>query len=124
MADKHILVIDDNEDCRMLVKFFLEASTDWKVSMAKDGIEGITKAETQRPDVILLDFIMPKLNGLATYDVLKSNLFTCSIPIIFITAMAQDKVLARLKHTLAEGLIIKPFNLPQLEYRIKELCDW
>ena len=96
MANKRLLVIDDNEDSRILVKFALEMNQKWQVATAKDGIEGITKAETERPDVILLDFIMPNLDGLSVYEVLKSNLFTCSIPIIFVTAMTQNKILTLL----------------------------
>lgn len=124
MSVKHILVIDDNEDHRVLVKFALETNADWQVSTATDGIEGITKAETERPDAILLDFIMPSLDGLAVYEVLKSNLFTCSIPIIFTTAMAQVKVLARLENTLAVGVMTKPFDISQLDSQIAEMCSW
>ena len=124
MANKHILVIDDNEDHRVLVKFALETNPDWKVSTATDGIQGITKAETERPDAILLDFIMPGLDGLAVYEVLKSNLLTCSIPIIFTTAMAHDKVLARLENSLAVGVMTKPFDISQIDSQVAEMCGW
>ena len=122
MANKQLLIIDDNEDSRILVKFALEMNQKWQVSTAKDGIEGITKAETERPDVILLDFIMPNLDGLSVYEVLKSNLFTCSIPIIFMTAMTQNKILTRLENTLAEAVITKPFDLFQLDSLLLKAC--
>jgi CheY-like chemotaxis protein len=124
MSVKHILIIDDNEDNRILVKFALETNPDWQVLTAKDGIEGIAKAKTERPDVILLDFIMPKLDGLAVYEVLKSNLFTCSIPIVFMTAMANNKLHARLENTLTEGVITKPFDLSQLNSLIADVCGY
>ena len=124
MVTKRLLLIDDNEDNRTLVKFTLEMNTDWEVITAIDGIEGITKAEIERPDVILLDLIMPDLDGLTVCEVLKSNLFTCTIPIIFITAWTQEKVLSEIETTLAEGVIIKPFDIVNLDSQIAKMCNW
>lgn len=124
MVAERLLFIDDHEDSRILVKFILENKTDWKVLTACDGIEGVTKAEIERPDVILLDFIMPDLDGLAVLDILKSNLFTCSIPVIFITAMVHTKFLNQLENTLAEGIITKPFDAINLDSQIAEICQW
>ena len=124
MATKRLLFIDDDEDNRTLVKFALERETDWEVLTASDGIEGITKAETERPDVILLDFILPGLDGLVVLDLLKSNLFTCSIPIIFLTAMVQNKVISQLDNTLAVGIITKPFEVINLDSQIAQICQW
>jgi CheY-like chemotaxis protein len=124
MATKQLLLIDDNEDNRTLVKFALEMNTDWEVLTANDGIKGITKAENERPDAILLDILMPGIDGLTVYEILKSNLFTCTIPIIFMTALTQKKVLCELKNTLAEGTITKPFDVVNLNLQIAEFCDW
>ncbi|WP_036484123.1 response regulator [Myxosarcina sp. GI1] len=124
MAAKRVLLIDDNEDNRTLVKFALEMNTDWEVLLASDGVKGVTKAELERPDVILLDVIMPYLNGLEVYEVLKNNLFTCAIPLIFITATTQTKVIAKLENTLATGVIIKPFDPLRLDTQIAKICNW
>ena len=124
MVTQYVLVIEDNEDNRTLTKFVLERKTDWKVLTACNGVEGITKAKTERPDVILLDFIMPDLDGIAVLEILKSNLFTCSIPIIFMTAMVDTKSLSRLKNTLAVGVITKPFDVMNLNFQIAEICEW
>jgi CheY-like chemotaxis protein len=124
MAIKQLLLIDDNEDNRMLVKFALEIHTGWEVLTAEDGIEGITKAETERPDAILLDVLMPGLDGFTVYEVLKFNLFTCTIPIIFMTALTQDEVLTQLQATLADGIITKPFDTISLDSQIAKICEW
>ena len=124
MAARRLLLIEDNGDNRMLIKFALESKTDWKVLTATNGIEGISKAETERPDVILLDLVMPDLDGLTVYEVLRSNLFTCTIPTIFITAMVEARVLARLEATLAAGIITKPFDITNLDTQIAKMCQW
>ncbi|PSB12740.1 two-component system response regulator [Pleurocapsa sp. CCALA 161] len=124
MANKQLLLIDDNEDNRTLVQFALKASTDWEVSTASDGVEGISKAELERPDAILLDVIMPGLDGLTVYEILKCNLFTCTIPIIFMTAWTQEEILSKLKASLAEGVIVKPFDAINLDVQIAKMCDW
>lgn len=123
MASKQLLLIDDNEDNRVLIEFALELNTDWKILIASDGIEGITKAESERPDVILLDYIMPDLDGLTVCEILKSNLFTCSIPIVFITAMVHPEIMTRLETTLAEGIITKPFDPMNLHSQIDKICQ-
>lgn len=123
MASKQLLLIDDNEDCRTLVKFALEMNSRWKVSLAATGIEGIVKAEQLRPDLILLDLVMPDLDGLTVYDVLKTNLFTCSIPVVFVTAMVHGRAIARLNNTLADGVITKPFDFVSLDFQIAKICN-
>jgi CheY-like chemotaxis protein len=124
MVTKRLLIIDDNEDNRTLVELALEINSDWEVLTAINGIEGITKAELERPDIILLDFIMPDLDGLTVCQVLKFNLFTCSIPVIFMTAMTEAKVLSELETTLAEGIITKPFDIVNLYAQIEAICDF
>ena len=124
MAARRLLLIEDNGDNRMLIKFALESKTDWKVLTVTNSIEGINKAETERPDVILLDLVMPDLDGLTVCEVLKSNLFTCTIPVIFITAMVEANVLARLEATLAAGIITKPFDITNLDTQIAKMCKW
>jgi CheY-like chemotaxis protein len=120
---QRILVIDDDEDNTTLIKFALEMNTDWEILLASDGREGVTKAELERPDLILLDVIMPGLDGLNVCEILKANLFTCSIPVIFITAMTSIETLSQLKTSLAEAIIIKPFNPVNLDSQIAEICN-
>ncbi|MGV2828446.1 response regulator [Myxosarcina sp. GI1(2024)] len=124
MAIKRILVIDDNDDSRDLVKTAFELNTNWEILTASNGIEGIAKAELERPDVILLDLVMPEVDGLAVYERLQNNLFTCTIPVIFITAMVNKNTLTKLNDTYALKTITKPFYLDDLTSKIVEIFDW
>ena len=67
---------------------------------------------------------MPDMDGLTVCEVLKSNLFTYTIPVIFITAMVAPTVLAQLEATLAVGTIIKPFDVTNLDSEIAKMCQW
>ena len=124
MAARRLLLIEDNEDCTTLIKLALKSQTDWKVSTASNGLDGIAKAETERPDAILLDLVMPDLDGLTVCEILKYNLFTCTIPVIFITAMVEENILARLENTLTAGIITKPFDITNLDLEIAKMCQW
>ena len=124
MKPVKVLLIDDNEDNRTLIKIALEISTNWDIITATNGVEGIIKAESELPDVILLDLIMPDLDGLTVYKALKYNLFTCTIPIIFVTAMVNNKVLSELKNTGANSIITKPFDPLTLAEKISRICDF
>ena len=124
MGSKRLLLIDDNKDNQILIKTAIETTSNWKVSVAEDGVEGVTLAELERPDAILLDFVMPGLDGFTVYDILKSNLFTRTIPIIFVTAIALEQVLARLETTSARGIIVKPLDTINLHFQIAKMCQW
>ena len=124
MRTKQLLLIDDNRDNQTLIKTAIETTSNWKVLVAEDGIEGVTIAELERPDAILLDFVMPGLDGFTVYNILQSNLFTRTIPIIFVTAIALERVLDRLETTSAAGIIVKPFDTINLHSQIAKMCQW
>ena len=120
MIIQRLLIIDDDEDCNALVKFVLEADTDWQVSIASDGVEGIKKTRSQQPDVILLDLAIPKQSGIDIYKQLKSESATRNIPIVFITAMGEMKeaIASEVREDLS--LITKPFDITKLAKQITE----
>ncbi|GAB4535023.1 MAG: hypothetical protein Tsb0014_21670 [Pleurocapsa sp.] len=123
MASIKLLVIDDDDDNRTLIDLTLKITANWKVILAENGIEGISKAESEQPDVILLDLVMSDVDGLSVYEILKHNLFTCTIPVIFITAMVNDKVLRELRKTGANGIITKPFNTVTLAEDVVRMAN-
>lgn len=120
MNIQRLLIIDDDEDCNTLVKFVLEADTDWQVSIALDGVEGIEKTRLQQPDAILLDLAIPKQSGIDIYKQLKSESATRSIPVVFITAMGEMKEAIASEVCEDVEVINKPFDITRLAKQITE----
>ena len=89
MNKKRILLIDDEETIQEVVQLGIEIEAGWQVAIASSGLEGINLAQTQQPDAILLDVMMPDMDGLSTLSSLKANAKTRSIPVIFLTAKTQ-----------------------------------
>ena len=85
-----ILLIEDDPDIQRMVQLSLKFQGGHEVSVASGGQEGIAKAEQERPDLILLDVMMPEMDGYETCRRLKANPATASIPIVFLSARAQQ----------------------------------
>ena len=117
-----VLLIDDRDDFTYLMKFFVEREIGWKVSIATNGKAGIAAAELEQPDAILLDVVMPDLDGLAVYARLKSNLSTSTIAIAFISAKAFIKEIVKSQITEDVLVITKPFNVLELPNQLNKLC--
>lgn len=124
MKAKRILFIDDEEDIRVLASFCLELETGWDMMVASSGKEGIAIAETEQPDAILLDAMMPGLDGLQTLAELQNNPKTQHIPTIFITAKAQASDRRRFYAAGAKGVINKPFDALTLASQISGFLGW
>lgn len=89
MMAKKILLIDDEPDVRQVLQLTLELSYGWQIETAASGWEGINKAKTLTPDAILLDIMMPGLDGVATLNQLQTYPDTQKIPVIFLTAKLE-----------------------------------
>ncbi|NEO43969.1 MAG: response regulator [Moorea sp. SIO4A3] len=124
MSTKCILLIDDEETIQEVVQVGLELETDWEVLTASSGLEGIAMAKTKLPDAILLDVMMPDMDGIATFSKLKANSKTQSIPVIFLTAKTQIAEQHPFKKIGISGVIIKPFNSITLAIQIAEMLEW
>ncbi|MUG91410.1 response regulator [Scytonema sp. UIC 10036] len=110
MTAKQILVIDDEDDIRKLIQTCLEIMGGWQVLTATSGHEGLLLAQTAQPDAILLDVMMPEIDGPTTFQELQANPATRDIPVILLTARGQSadhRLFAQLGVT---GVINKPFN--------------
>lgn len=124
MTEKCILLIDDEETIQEVVKIGIEIEVDWHVAIASSGSEGINLAQTQHPDVILLDVMMPDMDGFSTVSQLKTNAKTRSIPVIFLTAKTQAVEKDRCKQLGVVDVITKPFNSMTLASRIAKILHW
>src|ERR687885_522630 len=88
-VSKCVLIVDDEEDVRAIAKMGLEMGAGWKVLTASSGQEALVMADTNQPDVILLDLMMPDMDGRVTLQQLKANPATQQIPVILVTAKSQ-----------------------------------
>lgn len=123
MTVKHILLIDDEASILTLACISLER-TGWSVSTAASGKEGIAKAETLKPDAIVLDVMMPEMDGLATLQQLQDNSQIKDIPVIFLTAKTQQSDRHRFYASGIKGFITKPFDPTTLASQISGFLSW
>ena len=114
MGDK-VLVVDDNPDVRDILSDFLD-NEGYEVILATNGEEAIELAETENPQVILLDIKMPGIDGIEVCNRLKANEKTRSIPIIIMTAYADRDVEAFVEG--ADDFVTKPFSTAELSFRV------
>ncbi|MGK7951281.1 MAG: response regulator [Xenococcaceae cyanobacterium] len=124
MLQKRILVVDDDDGIREVIQICLEAIAGWQVIAAASGQEALTKAQEQQPDAILLDVMMPKMDGLNTFEKLQISDRTKDIPTIFLTAKVKMSEQKKLKVLGVAGVIVKPFEPYSLVTQIKNILDW
>ena len=115
---KTVLIVEDEEAVRELEKFILE-QYGYEVMEARDGLEGLTKAEFKKPDLILLDLMMPDVSGGRMFDEMQTHPTTSGIPIVVVTGkpdaheMFDDQI-------GPDNVIMKPFEADTLLGRIRE----
>ncbi|WP_026733085.1 response regulator [Fischerella sp. PCC 9605] len=124
MTTKRILVIDDEDGVREIIQFSLEAAAGWEVLTAASGAEGLAIAQTQQPDVIILDVMMPDMDGPETFRQLQANPLTQHIPTIFLTAKAKFSEQQHFIDLGVTGAIAKPFKAVELVEQIREILNW
>src|ERR1043165_4401416 len=117
-----VLVIDDEAPIRLLCRVNLEAEG-LEVLEAADGTSGLSLAREERPDVVLLDVMMPGLDGWRVAEELLEDELTCGIPIIFLTARAEFRDRARGLDIGGVDYVTKPFNPLELAPLVRELLD-
>jgi len=109
MRPKSVLVVDDEEDIREVAALSFELAG-WQVVTATSGRDGIAAAIAAPPDVILLDVMMPELDGPGTYALLQADARTREIPVVFLTAKVQNADKRRYAESGVRGVIAKPFD--------------
>lgn len=124
MTRKQILIIDDDHSILRTTQLALEVTTDWKILAASCGEEGLTLAQAEPPDLILLDMMMPVLDGIGVLHQLRIMTTTQQIPVIFMTAKALTEEQQSLKNLNIQGIISKPFDVVGLAKQICLLLNW
>lgn len=124
MQSKRILIIDDEPTIQTVVEFGLKRAAGWDVLTAGSGEAGIHMAQAQQPDVILLDVMMPDMDGMAALSVLRSRPDTTHIPVILLTAAVATEALQQLEALGVSGMIAKPFNSLDLPAQIASMLHW
>jgi CheY-like chemotaxis protein len=124
MKNKKVLIIDDDDGVREVIQICLEAVAGWQIITADSGIEGIAIAEINQPDAILLDVMMPYMDGPETFRRLQENLKTQHIPIILLTAKAKISEQKQFRDLGVTGVITKPFDPQNLVEQMYQILHW
>jgi CheY-like chemotaxis protein len=116
-----VLYVDDDADIQQVVAMSLEVDAGIDVRTCGSGAEAIVMARTFRPDLILLDVMMPDMDGPTTLSTLRADRDLADIPVIFLTAKAQKTEVERLRGLGAIDVISKPFSAMTLAARVREI---
>ncbi len=119
MDKKRILIVDDEEDIVETIQFGLELEG-FECLVANDGEEALLKAKRENPDLILLDIMLPKINGYKIARLLKFDESYKHIPIIMLTARAQQTDIELGEETGADEYVTKPFEMDELVNMIRK----
>ena len=119
-----ILIVDDEADIREVARMSLESVAGWQVLVAADGRAAIEIAQAERPDAVLLDVMMPDLDGPATLALIREHCDAGELPALFLTAKAQAFDAGRLNELDAQGAIAKPFDPMNLHAQISSALGW
>jgi CheY-like chemotaxis protein len=123
MANRRVLLIDDEDDVREVAQMSLELVAKWDVLTASSGAEGLLLAASDQPDAIVLDVMMPGMDGCATFGHLQANPATRHIPVVLMTAKVLDPITDRFALEVAT-IIPKPFDPMRLPQQIATALGW
>jgi CheY-like chemotaxis protein len=124
MTVRRILVIDNEPSIQAVAQICLETVAGWQVITASSGLEGLAMAEAEQPDAILLDMMMPFMDGLTTFQKLQANLATQQIPVILLTARVQPSDSHRYAEIGLKTAIAKPFDPLELSNQMAIALGW
>lgn len=117
-----VLIADDNSDFSATLASYVKAEEDLElIGMARDGIEAFDMIKNLEPDIVLLDVIMPRLDGLGVLEKINENGIEKMPMCIMLSAVGQDKITQQAINLGAQYYIVKPFEIDVLIKRIKEL---
>ncbi|WP_420128068.1 response regulator [Longimicrobium sp.] len=121
---RKILLVDDEDDIREVAQMSLEMTAGWDVATASSGADALRMVAEDRPDAILLDVMMPGMDGPATARALKALEDTADIPIILLTAKVQAADRRRFDDLGIAGMLSKPFDPMELAAQVSGVLGW
>ena len=121
---RHILIIDDEDDIREVASLSLETIAGWQVSTASSGAEGIAKATALHPDAILMDVMMPGMDGPTTFRQMQQIPAIAHIPVLLLTAKVQGVDQRRFAGLGVAAVLFKPFDPMTLATQMSEVLGW
>lgn len=124
MVKRKVLLVDDEDDIREVAQVSLEYVAGWDVLPARSGMEAIRCALQDQPDAILLDVMMPDMDGPTTFQKLQADEATRNIPVILLTAKVQASDRKRFEELGVRGIISKPFDPMTLSAEISRILEW
>jgi CheY-like chemotaxis protein len=124
MTTRRILIIDDEEDIRAVAALSLETVAGWEVVVANSGAQGLARALEHQPDAVLLDVMMPGMDGPTTFRELRKNPATAHIPVLLLTAKVQSSDQRRFADLGVEAVLLKPFDPLTLSTQIANVLGW
>ncbi len=119
---KLILIIDDEADLAVVLAQLI-AGAGFGVVVASDGVDGLEKAKSLRPDAVILDVAMPKLDGWGFCERFRSDPSFKRTPVIILTAWLSDDLTRKANAAGANGIMLKPYDEKKLIGRLRELCE-
>lgn len=119
MERPRVLIVEDEPDNQEIVRAVVEDMVGCRAVLASDGLEALDRVSEEAPSLVLLDLMLPKLDGYEVARRLKGDPLTASIPIIAITALARPKDRARAIDAGCDDYLDKPFDLDLLERKIR-----
>jgi CheY-like chemotaxis protein len=119
-----VLIIDDEDDIREVAALSLESVAGWDVVTANSGSQGVARAMEHQPDAILLDVMMPGMDGPSTFRELRKHPATAKIPVLLLTAKVQSSDQRRFADLGVQAVLFKPFDPLTLSDQIAVVLGW
>lgn len=119
MSAKKILLIEDSKDLTMAMEGILELEG-YEIIIAHDGVKGIEEARRHKPNLILLDLMLPKISGYEVCKILKTDNNTWRIPIVIISTLTKPHQIDKAREVGADHFIAKPYNLDEIVREVKK----
>jgi CheY-like chemotaxis protein len=119
-----VLVVDDDDSIRELTQLALESICGWNIVTANGGTAAIEMCRTHQPDAVLLDMMMPDMDGLTTFEHLQADETTRDIPVILFTAKGRVGERQPWDGYAISGMIAKPYNPMTLGDQVSEILQW